>query len=187
VLLETEEVIIRGALRARIPFASVAAAQVEGGRLILAHAGQRTILHLGSDAPRWAQRILNPKSRIEKLGVKPGMLVSALGLPDRPFEEELAKVGVTLCWGRVRKHSDLIFIGVEKPHDVTRLGRALSSLKPDGAIWAVHRKGKEGVQDTVIFSSGAALGLVSTKVVKFSETHTAEKLVIPLAKRKQPG
>jgi hypothetical protein len=32
-------------------------------------------------------------------------------------------------------------------------------------------------------TAGRAAGLVDTKVVRFSETHTAEKFVIPRAKR----
>ena len=36
-------------------------------------------------------------------------------------------------------------------------------------------------------AAGKAAGLVDVKVVKFSETHTAEKFVIPVARRKSPG
>ena len=39
------------------------------------------------------------------------------------------------------------------------------------------------VKDTDIFAAGKTVGLTATKVARFSETHTAEKLVILLAKR----
>jgi hypothetical protein len=39
------------------------------------------------------------------------------------------------------------------------------------------------VKDTDVFSAAESAGLVETKVAAFSATHTAEKLVIPLARR----
>jgi hypothetical protein len=53
----------------------------------------------------------------------------------------------------------------------------------DGAIWVVHPKGAGGLRDTEIFVEAKRLGLTYTKVARFSQTHTAEKLVIPKAKR----
>lgn len=53
----------------------------------------------------------------------------------------------------------------------------------DGAIWEVHPRGDRAVADTVIFTAGKEAGLTPTKVVRFSETDSAEKLVIPRAAR----
>jgi hypothetical protein len=39
------------------------------------------------------------------------------------------------------------------------------------------------VKDTDVFVEAEKAGLTATKVARFSETHTAEKLVIPVAKR----
>jgi hypothetical protein len=47
----------------------------------------------------------------------------------------------------------------------------------------VHPRGVPAVADTVIFAAASAAGLTYTKVVRFSETDTAEKLVIPRAAR----
>ncbi|HEY9519678.1 MAG TPA: hypothetical protein VIQ98_10455 [Gemmatimonadales bacterium] len=183
VLLETEELIVRGALKARIPLKSVEAAVVDGRKLIVSHGNSRTVLHLGPEAARWADRILNPKSRLEKLGVKPGMVVSCQGVTDPALQDELTAAGATVSWGRIRKDSDLILLGVERDPEMSRIAPAAVSLRPSGAIWVIHPKGKEGVKDTAIFAAGRAAGLVATKVAKFSETHTAEKLVVPVAKR----
>ena len=90
VLLETEELVVRGALKTRIPFKSVEAAVVDGRKLIVSHGNTRTVLHLGPEAARWADRILNPKSRLEKLGVKPSMVVSCQGIADLALRDELA-------------------------------------------------------------------------------------------------
>ena len=56
-------------------------------------------------------------------------------------------------------------------------------MNEDGAMWVVHRKGPTGVADTTIFGRAKALGLTYTKVARVSDTHTAEKLVRPVASR----
>jgi hypothetical protein len=47
----------------------------------------------------------------------------------------------------------------------------------------VHPRGVSAVADTVIFAAAKEAGLTYTKVVRFSDTDTAEKLVIPRAAR----
>ena len=48
----------------------------------------------------------------------------------------------------------------------------------------VSPKGKGAlVKDTDVMAAAREAGLVDTKVVSFSDTHTALKLVIPVAKR----
>ena len=183
VLLETEELIVRGAFKTRIPLKTVETAEVDGRKLIVSHGNSRTVLHLGPEAARWADRILNPKSRLEKLGVKPGMVVSCQGVSDPALQDELTAAGATVSWGRIRKDSDLIFLGVERDPEVSRIAPATAARRSSGAIWVIHPKGKEGVKDTTIFAAGRQAGLVATKVAKFSESHTAEKLVVPVAKR----
>jgi hypothetical protein len=184
VLLETDEIVVRGPLGTRIPLTTVKGAEVDGRRLIVSHEGTRTVLHLGPEAARWADRILHPKTRLKKLGVKSGMLVSSQGITDAKLRDELTAAGATVSWGRIKKDSDLIFLGVEQDREVSRMAKAVPSLRRNGAVWVIHPKGAHGVKDTTIFSAGRAAGLVATKVAKFSETHTAEKLVIPVGRRK---
>ena len=58
------------------------------------------------------------------------------------------------------------------------------SLQPAGAIWVLRAKGAAAsVSESAVMAAGKAAGLVDTKVVAFSETHTAERLVIPVARR----
>lgn len=64
------------------------------------------------------------------------------------------------------------------------LGGEKAERWADGAIWVIHPKGAESkVKDTDIFAAAKKIGLTATKVVRFSDTHTAEKLVIPVANR----
>jgi hypothetical protein len=186
VLLETDSVVIRGEVRETIPFSAITRIDVLGKRLVLTHGGARTTLHLGPLAARWADKIRNPRSRLDKLGVKPGMRVSVVGLKDPVFKAELEATGCALSWGRLRVESDLVCAGVETDADLARLEPARDVMRQDGALWVIHPKGKEGVKDTAVFARAKALGLVANKVAKFSETHTGERLVIPVARRKRP-
>jgi hypothetical protein len=183
VLLETDSIIVRGSLRQTVPFTSITRIDVLGKRLVLTHDGVRTTLHLGPLAARWAEKIRSPRSRLDKLGVKPGLRVSVVGLEDPSFKSELAAAGCVLAWGRLRAASDLVFVGVETEAELARLEKAREAIDQDGAVWVIHPKGKDGLKDTAVFARARELGLVATKVAKFSETHTGERLVIPIAKR----
>jgi hypothetical protein len=93
-----------------------------------------------------------------------------------------------LVTGRAAKDSDLIFFLVEKPADLGRIATLVRSLKPDGAIWTVRRKGKDApVAEQAVRDAAKAAGLVDVKVVGFSATHTAEKYVIPKRLRGAAG
>ena len=64
--------------------------------------------------------------------------------------------------------------------------RSPGLIKPDGAVWIVRPKGRKDVTEAETMAAGKRAGLVDVKVVSFSETHTAEKFVIPVAKRPVP-
>ena len=140
-------------------------------------------LALGAAADKWAAKIGSPKSRVEKLGVKPGVRVSVLGCR-RPGLHRRAH-------GRRRRRldagadrqSDQIYVGIESSKDLARFKALLPSLTPDGAIWAIRRKGLADASEAATMAAGKAAGLVDVKVARFSETHTAEKFVRPVATR----
>ncbi len=85
--------------------------------------------------------------------------------------------------GRVLKSSDAIFFGVSKEAELARLEKLKGSLKPNGALWIIRPKGRPAISERATMAAGKAAGLVDVKVVGFSPTHTAEKFVIPVAKR----
>jgi hypothetical protein len=181
-LLETEELIVRGALKARIPFSDAKDVTGEGGVLRLRWNDREVRIHLGGDAAKWAEKIRNPKSVLDKLGIKPGQRVSVLGKLDEGFLEQLEARGVDLS-KRARRDSDVILVAITHQKELTRLEELRGSLAPAGALWVVRPKGDPAISERDVMSAGKAAGLVDVKVVKFSPTHTAEKFVIPLAER----
>jgi hypothetical protein len=184
-LLETKEVIFRGPeLRLQIPFDRIQRLEAKGGALSLKTAEGTAVFELGAEAESWAKRIKNPPGRLDKLGVKPGAKVSLVGEVEAAFVSELEGRTEDLSQGRPRAASDLIFFAAEAPADLDRLASLRKSLQPAGAIWVLRRKGPEArVSEAAVMAAGKAAGLVDTKVVSFSDTHTAERLVIPVAKR----
>jgi hypothetical protein len=183
VLLETDELIVRGTARQRIPLSAVSSVAAADGELRVDHESGTLVLELGDAAAKWAERIRSPRTLLDKLGVRDGQTISVSGLNDDEFLEQLMGSGARVSTGRLERSSDIIFLGATTARDLAKLGTAAKAIKRDGAIWVVHPKGKGALRDTEIFAAAKAVGLTATKVARFSATHTAEKLVIPVARR----
>jgi hypothetical protein len=182
-LLETSEVIFRSPdLRLKIPFASIKKLDATNGKLTVTHADGTAIFHLGPAAAEWADKIRNPKSLLDKLGVKPEHKIVVLGVRDTDFIADL-KQRVPKLRTRAGRDADVIVFGAESLDDLARLGALRSAIKPNGMIWTVTPKGKGGIKDTDVMAAGKSAGLVDVKVAAFSETHSAAKFVIPKAMR----
>jgi hypothetical protein len=175
VLLETDEIIVRG----KIPFSAITSASAERGRLTLRTTAGDVVLELGRAAETWAEKIRSPKSLIDKLGVASDAVVSVIGVSDNEFLTALAERTRVITRGRVGADSALVFLGVEAERDLPRIAAIATKLPPKAALWVVHPKGKDGVADTAIFAVAKQAGLTYTKVARFSATHTAERLNRP--------
>ncbi len=86
-LLETSEIIFRGAFRLKIPFNSIAVLEASNGKLSVQYPDGRAVFHIGKAADKWAEKIRNPPSRLDKLGVKSGTKVHLIGRPRRRISE----------------------------------------------------------------------------------------------------
>lgn len=172
-LLESEELVLRGDVRLKIPFREASDVRAEDGVLRLAWPGGSVELDLGDRAPRWAERIRNPRTLADKLGLKPELATGVVNLE----HELLAGLGPP------RKGSDLIFLGADSQADLEQTPRLAALLAPAGGLWIVAPKGRQDVTENDVLAAGRAAGLTDVKVAKFSETHTAHKFVIPRARR----
>ena len=83
-LWEPPKLIFRGAVRGIYQGHALRNIRVEGDDLVLSD-GTRFTLDAGQ-AEKWLYAIKNPPSRLDKLGVKPGMTVSACSLA-RPISK----------------------------------------------------------------------------------------------------
>jgi hypothetical protein len=182
--LETDVLQFRGGdVKLAIPFKTIEKVGSCKGQLSVTFGGQTAIFDLGAASTKWADKIKNPPSRLQKIGVKPEWRASALGVDDEQFLAELENVVAHLSIGRVARKSDAIFYGVTNDVQLARLQTLKTSLVPNGALWIIRPKGRPEISERAVMDAGKAAGLVDVKVVSFSATHTAEKFVIPVAAR----
>jgi hypothetical protein len=182
-LLETSEILFRGDFRLKIPFTTIKSAKAVDGELRLQTAEGLAVFHVGVAAEKWCGKILHPKSRIEKLGVKPGAKVSLIGDFDREFLREISELTKSVSKVRVAPDSEWIFFAANSKADLGALSELSKSIKGAAGLWIVYPKGQKHITENDVLGAGRKTGLKDVKVVGFSATRTALKFVIPLAHR----
>jgi hypothetical protein len=182
-LLESEALIFRGDFRLSFPFKNLTAVEAENGELRLTSSEGTAVFELGSLAEKWASKIRSPRSLLDKLGIKPDSQVALVGLRDEDFRQQLRERTRHVVTGPPRTELDSILLAVVSKNDLKKLDRLQGFLKRDGSIWVIWLKGRQELKETDIIAAAKDAGLVDVKVVKFSETHSALKVVIPLARR----
>jgi hypothetical protein len=185
--LEHKDLVFRGPFRLAMPLSEISDARAEADSLVVRFGGRRAELVIGAAAAaRWAKRITNPPSRVDKLGIKEGMRVVFVNFHDVGLHAEIERAGATVL-SRMTSGVDAVFLGAETPKDLERLASASRLLQPAGAVWVIRRKGATAVSERASMAAGKQAGLVDVKVVSFSDSHTAEKYVVPVAKRASRG
>jgi len=182
-LLETDELLFRGEFRLKIPFARISALHVADGRLTVTFPDGTADFDLGPEAAKWLDRIQNPPSLLDKLGVKPGMRVAVHELEDASFLQQLQERGAELLTELPITDADLVFLGAETVNDLFQLQELEQEIRRDGGIWVAYPKGRKDITEHGVLQAGRAAGYHDVKVCRFSETHTALKFVLPKEQR----
>ncbi|MGH9793909.1 MAG: hypothetical protein ACRD5G_03975 [Candidatus Acidiferrales bacterium] len=172
-----------GALHLKIPFAQIRSADARRGVLTVKWSAGEATFDLGAAAEKWSLKIRYPRSRIEKLGIKPDSLVSVLHIDDKSFWKEIEGRAGKVSDGKPAAGSDFILVGVEDRSGLQPLRALQKSIQPAGAIWVVWPKGQPHIKEDHVRAAALAVGLVDVKVMSFSATHSALKLMIPRARR----
>jgi hypothetical protein len=168
-----------GATGIKIFFRDLTGISASGGALRLAWGGTSAEFELGGAAEKWAQKILHPPSRLDKLGVKPGVSVRLHGVFDDEFTRELKAAGAVAA----RELADLVFLSASRRADLARISALARQLQPAGGLWVIYPKGVEPIREIDVIEAGRVAGLKDTKVASFSSTHTALRFTIPVAAR----
>jgi len=175
-LLETGEVIPRGAVKRGIPIASITDIRVVGESLHLAAGAEAVVLELGGvEAARWAAKLATPPPSLrQKLGVGPDCLAFVVGEIDgTPLAEALAGV----C-ARGSTAAGVMLAVVRDAAELKRAVAAHGSLPAGAAIWVVYEKGR-----TTAFGEGAVRafmrgnGFIDTKVSGVSQAVSAMRYI----------
>jgi hypothetical protein len=180
VLVEADHLLIGKPFSRRLDAAAIRAMLLEGDRLVFPDVDGALILTFGAEAARIAERLRQPKSRFDKLGVKSGSTVLLLGWDDAALRQEFALHGVKAqAAAEVSDHlaADVIFI------EANSLGRLdilaqLRQAQPKAVVWVVSHKGKLlTLSDREVMAAADRQNYVSTKVVAYDETRTALRFV----------
>jgi hypothetical protein len=184
ILLETSELIFRGKdYRLKITFGEMRDVQAKNGELRIATRGGALTFELGTAAEKWREKILHPKTRVQKLGVKEGIKVRLLGELPGDFVNELKAAGAEIMQASGSANADHNFIAAEGQSSLAAMAKHAKKLKDAEALWVVYEKGKKDLTENDVIAAGRKAGLKDVKVVGFSSTHTALKFVLPLEKR----
>jgi hypothetical protein len=183
-LLEGNALFFRGDIRLEIPFERVQAASVEGGTLIVRTKDHEARFELGATAAeRWLKWIREPKGLLEKLEVSAQDRVAVVDIQDVQFLSALRERTSTIDEGRVPEGARIIFFGAASREALRKIPLLRARMSESGALWVIRPKGGRGVAEADVLDALRTSGLVDTKVVSFSRTHTAHKSVIPLELR----
>lgn len=138
-IAEATEVILRGAIKARVPRAAITALRLEGGLLTIDLGEEQLRLNLGTaEAARWHALLLTPPPSLAvKLGVSSGRPAFVLGeFDDLALTEALSGARVS------NLSAAAVLISVIVTDD--DLARTLNIARdnPGKAVWCVYPKGK---------------------------------------------
>ncbi|MBP7334699.1 hypothetical protein [Niveispirillum sp.] len=176
VLLEGDHLLFRGAFRVKLMLADLTAADVSGDSLILTVPDGSLSLDLGAaKAADWLHRIRNPRSVLDKLGIRAGQRVALHGqAPDPVLAAELSRGGIT---GDAQGNADLILLVADGIADLDAVTDLASGLGARSGLWIIYPKGRRDITQDHVFAAGRGAGLVDNKVCAVSPTHTALKFV----------
>ncbi|HTS83301.1 MAG TPA: hypothetical protein VMH40_22080 [Myxococcaceae bacterium] len=175
VLLETDTLILRGALSRRLPRRAISRVRVVGDTLRLSADGEEIVLSLGAEAAaRWLRALKTPPAPLaRKLGVAPGTRVHVVGpLPDSAEIAEALREAVRVPASK----AELVLAGVADEASTRRAAEAHGKAPASAALWVVYRKGKaspcgEGAVRVLL----RGRGLVDTKVAAVSGELSASR------------
>jgi hypothetical protein len=139
--------------------------------------------HKPARKAREPERDYSHRTLIEKLGVKSGQRVCVLGIADQEFLLDLTVVVPKAAHGKPQKETDLIFLAAEDLKSLARIKTLEPHIQRNGAIWIVYPKGQQHIRESDVMAAGKSAGFTDNKVCRFSETHTALRFVIPVARR----
>jgi len=139
--------------------------------------------HNKPNKPREPDRDYSHRSLLDKLGVKPEQRIGVLGVEDAVFLSDLAHRVPEFGRGKPPSGADMILLGAENVKALARVKSLAGAIQKAGVIWIVYPKGQSHIREADVRAAGISAGLTDNKVCRFSETHTALRFVIPLARR----
>ncbi len=172
-LLESTELIVRRAIRLRIPRATITGVRSEQGRLIVDVGADQLVLELGPvEATKWAATLLKPRPTLaHKLGVAADRPAFVVGVVNDPVLAG-ALDGATVS----APSAATMLIAVLRVLDDLETALRIARSEPTLPVWCVHGKGKHAiVTDAAVRRRVRAAGYIDNKTSAVSEHWTATR------------
>ncbi len=176
VLLETHDLIVRGAIRRTVPIASLRQVAVSGDELRF-HAGSDPVtLTLGAPlAESWARKIATPPPALAaKLGITAATNLGLIG----EFESEELRAAIAQAGSTEARPASLILASVRTAADLNYALDIYAGYPNRPPLWLVYPKGaNKPLSETEIRSTLRHQGFMDVKVASVNATLTALKFV----------
>jgi hypothetical protein len=177
-LLESQELVLRGALRRRFLIAYMAAPRVDRGALTFeSKDGDTVALHLGDElARKWLKKIQTPPPPLAaKLGIGPHARAAVIGpITDASLAQAL-KGATTDDFSRAE-----VLIAMLQGMSDLQAAVAQHAAMPCRGVWLVHRKGPDAaLPDAQIRLAMRELGYKDHKITGVSSEWTATRYAKP--------
>src|SRR5258708_5168292 len=147
-LLETAESIFRGVERRKIPFLAIRGMEAKERELRVRTGEGLVVFEVGERGEKWGEKIGNPKSVVEKLGVKPGEPVAVFGKLDGEFLKKLKEHKSAVAPGKIVDGVGWIFLAAETRGGLGGVKKIAGELKGSAARWVVYPKGQSSITGT---------------------------------------
>jgi hypothetical protein len=128
------------------------------------------------------------KPIVQKLGIKPGFRIFAVGLPSA-YGDLVGKLPADVTLAAVAKAPlDMVHVFATQAAGLAgKLRTCRAAIEPDGMIWVSWPKKASGVAtdltDAVVRDTALPLGLVDIKVCAIDDVWSGLKFVIPKDQR----
>ena len=176
-LLDPPELILRGEMRHKVPFAKMKQIRADGEWLRFTFEGESVALQLGKDmAAKWAEALLKPPPTLaKKLGITSETLVRIIG----PTDDAELKTALAEAKAVSERKGDLILARVNTPADLNAaLKKAADQLEAGVPIWFIYRKGPgHPLSENQVRETALATGIVDTKIAAVSPEFSALRFV----------
>jgi len=176
-LLEPPDLIVRGEVRRKVPFAKMKQIRTDGVWLRFTFEGESVALELGNRmAAKWADALLKPPPALaKKLGITAQTTVRMIG----PVDDAALKNALAEAKGISESTGELILARVDSPADLNRaLKKTAAQLKSGTPIWFIYRKGPgHRLNENLVRDTALATGIVDTKIAAVSAEFSALRFV----------
>lgn len=175
-LLESGELILRGAIRRRYPRSAPEGAAVEGEVLCFTYAGEAVRLHLGARAAEaWRKAITTPpRSLRAKLGLDKGERALLIG----SFDDDALAEALDGALVEDGAAAGMMIACIEGPDDLIA-AQTIHGAHPGLALWAIYPKGRDVTfGESKVRAALRMKGFRDTKSCAVSERLTATRYTL---------